>query len=342
MKTLSRRLLVGPVIFAAAALLMSFSSCGKGDGDRSTATPGKKWKFTIVKFEELQQTEDTERGLRLGLRDAGLIEGVDYEITSLNAQGDIPVLLSLFDKVSADNTDLLISLQTTTLNTAIKRVRNTPIVFMVVANPFVITTVGQNDTLHLPYLTGVYTKTTFDRMLEYIRACMPQAKSIGTLFSSRELNATYYKSQLLAAAQKQGLEVKAMDVGSRTDVSPAMHALCGMGVDAICQIEDNLTSASFPVIAQVARQYKLPIFSFVNEQARMGSSVVFAPDYHETARETASMITRLMRGEKAGDIPFRRVNRFHLIVNPDNASSIGLKIPENVIAQADSVIGNPG
>ena len=329
-----------PVFFLIAAATLLFSSCKKNAGGEDVPGAGldHKWNFSIVKFEELQQTEDTERGLRVGLRDAGLVEGRDFEITSMNAHGDIPVLLSLFDKVAAGNTDLLISLQTTTLHTAIKRVDNIPIVFMVVANPFVITTVGQNDTVHLPNVTGVYTKTTFDRMLGYIKECMPNAKRVGTLFSSLELNATYYKSQLIAAAAKHGIEVEAMDVSVKTDVPQAINALCARKPDAICQTEDNLTSATFPVIAQTAKKYNLPVFSFVNEQARSGASLVFSPDYYEAAKETATTISRIMHGTKTADIPFRRINKFHLIVNKTNAAAVGLNVPESVLIQADSVI----
>ena len=329
-----------PLVLVVAAATMFFASCKKSGGDEGgQAGPGgRMWNFTIVKFEELQQTEDTERGLRVGLRDVGLVEGKDFEITSMNAHGDVPVLRGLFDKVAAGSTDLLISLQTSTLHTAIKRVDNTPIVFMVVASPFVISTVGVNDSVHLPNVTGVYTNTTFDRMLAYIKECMPKAKRIGTLFSSLEMNATYYKSQLITAAAKHGMTVDAIDVSTKADVAPAVNALCSRTPDAICQIEDNLTSAMFPIIAQTARKYNLPVFSFVNEQARTGSSIVFAPDYYESAKEAAETIAQIMKGTKVAAIPFRRIDKFHLIVNSANAKAVGLTIPPSVLAQADSVI----
>ena len=328
-----------PIAALSMACLVLFASCKKSGPDQQ---PGnglqKKWKFAVVKFEELQQTEDTERGLRVGLRDAGLVEDRDFEITSMNAHGDLPTLLSLFDKVASGSTDLLISLQTTTLNTAIKRVQNIPIVFMVVANPFVITTVGQSDSVHLPNVTGVYTMTTFDHMLGYIKQCMPNAKRIGTLFSSLELNATYYKSQLIAAAHKYDITVEAMDVGSKGDVPAAMHALCTRKLDAVCQIEDNMTSATFPMISQVAQKFNLPVFSFVNEQAHSGATLVYAPNYFESAREAASTISRIMHGTSPELIPFRRMNKFNLMVNTSNAAAVGLTIPQAVTSVADSVL----
>ena len=206
----------------------------------------------------------------------------------------------------------------------------------------VISTVGENDSLHLNNVTGVYTMTTFERMIGYIKTVMPSVKKIGTLFSTSELNATYYKSQLIAAASNAGIQVETFGVGSRADISLAAQALCGKGIDAVCQIEDNLTSAAFPVIAQTAKKYKLPVFSFVNSQIHSGSCMVFAPDYYGASRETAKAISQILNGKSPGEIPFKRINKFFLFVNLQEAESMNLKIPDALISQADSVFKGPG
>lgn len=321
-------------MLAAAGLLLS---CG-GKKETDSDSGAKVWKLGMVKYEDLQQTEDAQRGLLAGLRDIGLEEGKHFTLNARSAQGDIASVLSLIDAVKNDGTDILISLQTPTLHSAVKRAIGMPIVFMVVANPFIISTVGQSDSVHLPYITGVYTNTTFDKMIDYLKECMPQVKRIGTLYSTGELNATYYKAQLIAAASKQGIQVETFGVSSRVDVSQSMQALCSKNLDAICQIEDNMTSTTFPTIVQVANQRNLPVFSFVNSQARAGSSVVLAPDYYEAARSAALMISQIMKGTSPEAIPFERVKKFHLIVNLKAAEERGLKIPESMISKADEVI----
>lgn len=320
--------------------LLSFLGCKSNGGDEGQKDGAKKrWKLTIVKYEDLKQTEDTEKGLLVGLRDVGLVEGEDFELQTRSAQGDIPTVLSLIDATTTDGTDMLLSLQTPTLHAAVKRASKLPIVFMVVANPFVISTVGESDSAHLPNVTGVYTMTTFDRMIEYIKKCLPNVKRIGTLFSTTELNATYYRSQLLAAANKAGIEVESFGVNSRLDVSQAMQALCSKNkLDAICQIEDNLTSSAFPSIVQVANQFKLPVFSFVDGQARAGSALVVAPDYYEAARSAASIISRIIKGESPATIPFQRVSKFSVIANTANAAAVGLTIPQEILNAANEVI----
>lgn len=111
-----------------------------------------------------------------------------------------------------------------------------------------------------------------------------------------------------------------------------------MDVDAIVQIEDNLTSATFPTIIKVARENKIPVFSFVNEQAKQGSVMVLSPDYVRGAREAAASAAKIMKGEQPVDIPFGRIDKFDLIVNPEAAKAAGINIPADILSRADEVL----
>jgi putative tryptophan/tyrosine transport system substrate-binding protein len=330
------------VVLPVSMLLLS---CGKSsdEGDDVSHMNGidKKWKLSMVKYEDLHQTDAAEKGFRAGLLEAGLEEGVDFEMHVSSAGGDLPTVLSLVDKVNTDGTDMLLSLQTATLETAIVRSEDLPIVFMVVANPFVIGSAGVNDSIKLPYVTGVYTMTTFERMMGYIKETMPNIRKLGTLYSTSELNATYYRYQLIEAAERVGVEVESFGVSSKADVGKSIQALLTKDVDAICQIEDNLTSATFPAITQVAEERNIPVFSFVKEQILEGSSIVFAPDYFEAAKTTASKAVRIMKGESPKSIHYERINRFYLLVNPAQAKESGITIPQNIIDIADEVVGQP-
>ncbi|MBN1447590.1 MAG: ABC transporter substrate-binding protein [Bacteroidetes bacterium] len=320
------------------ASLLFLLSCQKQEEVKREDQEKRTWKLTMIAFEELRQTRDAEKGFREGLAAAGLQEVDDYIIVKRNAQGDNGTVLSMIDATSTDGTDMIISLQTSTLEPAVKRGEGVPIVFMVVANPFVISTVGQSDTDHLPYLTGVYTNTTFESMMHYIRKVLPDARSIGTLFNPDERNAVFYKNGLLEAGANAGLTVETYGVNYKTSVPQATQSLINRGIDAICQIEDNMTSATFSSIMKVARENRVPVFSFVNEQAEQGSIIVVAPDYTQGARMAASYVARIMRGESPEDIPLGRITKFDHIVNLDAAREFGLTIPQDIIDRADIVL----
>jgi len=111
-----------------------------------------------------------------------------------------------------------------------------------------------------------------------------------------------------------------------------------MDVDAIVQIEDNLTSSTFATIVKVARDNKVPVFSFVNEQARQGAVMVLAPDYLRGARNAAAMAARIMKGDRPIDIPFGRIDKFDLIINLDAAKNAGITVPQHIVARAAAVL----
>jgi putative ABC transport system substrate-binding protein len=175
-------------------------------------------------------------------------------------------------------------------------------------------------------------------MLRYIKEMIPGMQRVGTLYATSELNATFYFGQLLTAGAKAGLEVKTVGLISKTSVPQATQELCDMDVDAIVQLEDNLTSATFPTIIKVANENKIPVFSFVNEQARQGSVMVLSPDYLRGARSAAAVAARIMKGEKPINIPFGRISKFDLIINRDAARAAGITIPEYLFARADEVL----
>ena len=177
----SRHLAVFLLISVTAAVFWACKKAGEEE------TEHKRWKLTMIKYEEMRQTLEAEKGFRSGLADAGLREGIDYEIVSRNAQGDVQTVLTLLDAVMVDGTDMLISLQTPTFEPAVRRRSRMPLAFMVVANPFVIPGVGTSDSSHNPLVTGVYTNTPFDIMLGHIKACMPGLRRIGTLATNWSL-----------------------------------------------------------------------------------------------------------------------------------------------------------
>ncbi len=307
--------------------------------EQQPPTPlAKKWNVNLVEFNNVLDVEEAEQGVLTGLREANLVEGRDYEVKIRNAQGDMGTVNSLIDAAVSDEADLLITLSTPTLQAALQRARSLPIVFTYVANG-VIAGAGRSDEDHLPNVTGVYLGGGYKELLTIIRESFPSVHTLGTLFVPSEVNSVFHKDQLMAAAQKVGIEVIAVAASTSAEVPDAALSLCSRPIDALCQIPANLTASAFPSIAQAARRTKLPIFAFQSSQARSGAAVVLARDYEDGGREAGLMAAKVMRGANPATIPFQLVSRTKLIVNREAARNSGLILPAALIKQADEVIG---
>ncbi|MBU6403014.1 MAG: ABC transporter substrate-binding protein, partial [Verrucomicrobia bacterium] len=221
---------------------------------------------------ESVMVEDAMRGFRAGLRDAGLRDGMDFKIATLSAQGDMAALGSLFDSARTAGADLYVVYGTPTLQTALRKVQDTPVVFTVVADPFVVGA-GRSDADHRPGLTGVYTQGPYREMAELLQAQFPRIKRVGTLFCPAEVNSVANKDLFVREAHRCGLTVTTVPVNSASELADAALALCGRSLDAVVQVIDNLSAAGFPAITRAAEQYRLPVFACQGAAASQGAAV---------------------------------------------------------------------
>jgi ABC-type uncharacterized transport system substrate-binding protein len=312
-------------------------SANKADRKTAGRPLAKRWNIDLIEYNTVVDVEEAEEGVLGGLRDSGLVEGRDYSVRIRNAQGDMATMNSLVDAAISDESDLLITFSTPTLQAAIQRSHGVPVVFNYVANA-VWAGAGRSDTDHLPNVTGVYVPAAYDEMVALIREVLPQARVLGTLYVPSEVNTVYHRDRFGEAARKAGFEFVTVAANTSPDVADAALSLASRKIDAICQLPGNLTASAFPTIAEAARRSRLPLFGFQTSAAESGAHLVVARDYRDAGVAAARLAVRVMRGESPASIPFEPASETKLIANVKAARAIGLRIPETVLGRAQRVI----
>ena len=310
-------------LFVLAVALSSALACGVAPQQAAI-----RYDFYFLCLSDNPLTDEALAGVIEGLAAAGLARDRDYRLVVGNAHGDMPTLTSLADAAANGNYDLVFVSSTPALQAAMRRITRTPVVFTNSANP-VEAGVGESLVRHKTNVTGVCSRVDMSPMGRVIRAMMPRAKRIGTLFTPAEVNSVSYRDALEQAATGAGIELVSVPINSAGDIPDAVRALGGRKVDAICQLADNLVGAGMAGVIKGAQDARLPLFAFLAEAetAAVATQVI---DFRQCGVDAAGMAMRILGGVSPADIPITPHPRTRMVANRAAAAKFGLAVPTDL------------
>lgn len=294
--------------------------------------PKHKLKLALAHYVDSPNSEDVENGIRRGLLDLGLIENKHFELTIFNAQGDISTLNSITESIKSTNYDLIFTSSTPTIQSMVKKIKETPMVFCSVGDP-VAAGIAKSNTDHISNITGVSTMSDFTGLVEMVKNLLPEVKAVGTVYCPAEINSVAYAKHLEEACKAAGIICYKSPANNATDVMDAATSLTSKNIDAFCQISDNLTVTSFASIIKSADRAKIPIFSFVNRQLSQGSLAAVSRDYEQAGYEAALLAGKILNGQNPMNLPWQFVSKTIVGINQEKAREYGINIPANLLEE---------
>lgn len=309
----------------------------KNTASTTSSKPQKKLKLVLVHYVDSPVSEECEKGIMDGFKKYNYEINKDFSLKIMNANGDIGTLNSIINAVTAEKYDIVLLTSTPPLQAIAKKIKNTPVVFSMVADP-VAAGAGKSFTDHQDNITGVSTFSNFEKMIGIIKQVMPNAKTLGTIFVPAEINSVVYHDYLKQECNKNNIKLISIPVTSTNEVSDAAKTLVSKGIDAVCQINDNTSCISFPSILDAANKAKKPLFSFVSTQVKDGAIMCIARDYYTGGIDAIKLFDRIVKGENPKNIPFEYVSKTNLIINMKVVKQYNLKIPEKLLKEANEII----
>jgi putative ABC transport system substrate-binding protein len=178
------------------------------------------------------------------------------------------------------------------------------------------------------------------KRIEMLKEIVPGLKTIGVLHNVTDPTFRAWGDQTMADAQRQGLEPVRLGLQSASGagVAEQIQALRERGGTAVIVIRDFLTFTLTKEICRAGLDARVAVVSDQTVFSREGALFTYGLDTADLFRRAASYVDRILKGEKAADLPIQLPTKFELSVNLKTASALGINIPASILVQAEEVI----
>lgn len=224
--------------------------------------------------------------------------------------------------------------------TALQQIsRSIPIVFTSVSDPV---GAGFVDSLARPggnatgFMLAEYSIS--GKWLELLKQIAPELKRVAVLRHSGNPAGLAQFGAIQAVAASLGVAVTPIDVQDASEIERAVAAVarsanCGMLVtgSAAATIHREL-------IITLAARHKLPALYTDRFAVAGGGLISYGPDFVDQFRRAAGYVDRILKGEKAADLPVQAPTKYELVINLKTAKALGLSVPQTLLASASEVI----
>ena len=325
------------VILGAAMITAGLAGCGGNTGSSQSSSEGEKmYTIGISQFAEHGSLDNCREGFIQGLEEEGLVEGENLKIKVSNADSDTGTAAQIADTFVADKVDLICAIATPSAQAAYNSARNTdiPVVYTAVTNPEEAQ-LADDQGMPVGAVTGTSDQLPVEAQLAMIREILPDAKTIGILYTTSEANSAYSITQYEKHAEEYGFTLETAGVTNTSEVSMAAASLLDK-VDCLTNLTDNTVVSALPTVLDQANEKNIPVFGSEIEQVKRGCLAAEGLDYVNLGIETGKMAAQILKGEaKAEDMKYELLTDSSLYINQAVADNLGITVPDDMTQRAE-------
>jgi len=276
---------------------------------------------------------------RQGLRELGYVEGRDIALEVRNAEGYSQRLAALANILAELKVDVILALNTPSVQAAKKATVTIPIVMTQIADPLKS---GLVTSLSRPggNVTGMSFKVDelSGKGLALLKETFPSLSRVAVLWYQPNPGADIAVGAIKAASRELGLELLPLPVHGEADLTAAFQTASRSRAEALIVLADVVATRHRDEILNLAATHSLAVISQYRGFAEAGALLAFGPNASAMYRRAAYYVDRILKGANAGDLPVEQATKFDLVVNLKTAKTLGVTIPSSLLARADKVI----
>lgn len=334
MKRLVRLVILMTMVLGASGLV--FAGGSKEATAGATGAAPKKI-IGISKIVSHPALDAVEKGIQDQLKDMGF----DLQFDLQNANGDPNTAASIANKFQAEKVAVAVGIATPTAQALVQKLTDIPVVFSAVTDPVgaglvpSLTQGGKN-------VTGYSDMTPVAEQIKLLSRFM-NIKRLGHVYTSSEQNAVTLANMAKQTADQLGIQFVPATVSNSAEVRQATQSIINR-VDAIYVSTDNTVVSALPALTEVAMNAGVPVISADPSSAETYDILAaYGFDYYTMGRATGKLVARILNGESPSGIATQFLTDrkdLILLVNKDVAGKLGIKLPQNVLDEANKIVEN--
>lgn len=324
------------LMITVAVLVIGLVGYGIFQGTRSekaattdSDTKKETYRVGVLQLVSHPALDQIYEGIKEGLADEGLEEGKNLKLLFQNGQGDQSKLNTMSQQLVQDKADVLVGIATPAaqaLDNNVKK-KDIPIVLGAITDPKGAGLVASNDKPGAN-ITGVSDQPPVGEIIQLAKKLLPNAKKVGMLYSSSEMNSQFQVAEATKKAESLGLEVVNKPVATTNEVAQTVQVLA-QEVDFVFIPLDNTIANAMETVSQEATKQKLPVFPSVETMVEQGGVATVGISQKELGVQTGKMAAKISKGESdPATTPIYTFSKGETIVNRAQAELFGINVDQ--------------
>jgi putative ABC transport system substrate-binding protein len=143
---------------------------------------------------------------------------------------------------------------------------------------------------------------------------------------------------LKAAATALGIQLRIQMVVEPSEFEETFKALVRDHVGAIVIGGHTVFHNNRDQLIALTARHGIPAIYQIREYPEAGALCSYGTNYPDAYRQVGVYAGRVLKGEKPADLPVQQVTKIELVLNLKTAKSLGIAVPQTLLARADEVI----
>ena len=278
-------------------------------------------------------------GFHRGLGETGYVEGRNVAIEYRWADGQydrMPAMAA--DLVKRNVAVILVGGYLPGVRAVMAATRTIPIVFTTNTDPVAN---GIVASLNRPggNVTGVtgLGGELMPKRLEVLHELIPTATKFAGLVNPANPATQDAMQRVSIAARRLGLQIIFVEASTEAEIEKAFVSAVRQGAAGLLA-DDAYFESRRDQVAALGLRHMLPTVLGSRESVAAGMLMFYGANYADFYRQAGICVGRILKGEKPADLPVVQPTKFDLIINLKTVKTLGLTVPDKLLALADEVI----